>query len=92
MNQPADTTPLSFQTVLSATEADALPDAPRPVLLGTYITPEGGRALIRTSRGELRQLRVGDRIGQARIDAIGTGRLDMMLLNQPHRLTIPGTG
>ncbi|MEQ9261209.1 MAG: hypothetical protein RIG84_19140 [Roseovarius sp.] len=92
MSQTTNTTPLSDETISSATELDALPNAPRPVLLGTYLKPDGASALIRTPKGKLQQVKVGDRIGQAQIHAIEMGRVHMLLLNQPHALTIPGKG
>jgi len=89
MTQTDDTTPLSFLTYFNATERDVLPFE-RPVLLGTYLAPSGDRAMVRTQGGQLRMMRIGDRIGQAKVTQIGEGRLDLALLGQIHTLFIPG--
>ena len=90
MSQTDDTTPLSDETAWSATFWNALPEG-RPVLLGTYIKPEGGTwALLRTRQGDMRRVRLGDRIGQTRITNIESGAIDLTLLGTTHRLSIPG--
>ncbi|MEL7253588.1 MAG: hypothetical protein AAGL23_05395 [Pseudomonadota bacterium] len=87
MNQD-DTTPLSFSTYLSATERDVLP-MNRPTLLGTFSGPEGTRALVRLSSGDIQEMRENDYIGQAQIVEVRDGHLDLSLMGERHRLTIP---
>ncbi len=89
MSQPDDTTPLSFPTYLSSTERGLLP-MERPTLLGTFSGPKGIKALVRLPDGEIREMRRDDHIGQARIVSVAEGHLEMALLGQVHRLTIPG--
>ncbi len=88
MSQQDDTTPLSFLTYLSATERGVLP-MNRPSLLGTFSGPDGIKALVRLADGEIREMRQDDYIGQARIVALGDGHLDLSLMGERHRLTIP---
>lgn len=45
------------------------------ILLGTFGSESRPRALVRTSGGDVVQLKIGDRIGRAPIVAIETGRL-----------------
>ena len=89
MSQNSDTTPLSDQTAWSATSWDVLPEG-RPVLLGTFVKPEGTWALLRTRRGELRRVRLGDMVGQTTITRIESGIIDLSLMGYTYSLTIPG--
>ncbi|MEL7279389.1 MAG: hypothetical protein AAFY35_05945 [Pseudomonadota bacterium] len=88
MSQQNDTTPLSFATYLSATERGVLP-MERPTLLGTFSGPEGTKALVRLPTGEVKEMRRNDYMGQAQVLAVGAGHLDLGLLGQVYRLTIP---
>jgi hypothetical protein len=88
MSQQDDTTPLSFVTYLSATERSVLP-MERPTLLGTFSGPDGIKALVRLSSGEIGEMRQNDYIGQAQVITVGERYLDLGLLGQIHRLTIP---
>lgn len=88
MSKQDDTTPLSFLTYLSATERGVLPMG-RPTLLGTFTGPDGTKALVRLPSGEIKEMHRSDRIGQAEVLAVGEGHLDLGLLGQVHRLTIP---
>ncbi|MEO0371539.1 MAG: hypothetical protein AAF231_08815 [Pseudomonadota bacterium] len=83
-----DTTPLSFPTYLSSTERGVLP-MNRPSLLGTFTGPEGTKALVRLSDGKIQEMRERDFIGQAQIVELGDGHLDLSLMGERHRLTIP---
>ena len=88
MSQSDDTSPLSFVTYLSATERSILP-MERPPLLGTFAGPDGIKALVRLPSGDIQEMRRNDYMGQAQVLAVGEGHLDLGLLGQVHRLTIP---
>lgn len=88
MSQPDDTTPLSFPTYLSATERNIL-QMERPTLLGTFSGPQGIKALVRLPDGKIKELRRDDYVGQARVIAVSEGQVELGLLGQVHRLTIP---
>lgn len=88
MTQSDDTTPLTFLTFLSATEHDILP-MDRPTLLGTFSSPDGAKALVRLSSGDVQELRPHDHLGQAEVVSIGDGHLDLSLMGEIHRLRIP---
>ncbi|MEO0750226.1 MAG: hypothetical protein AAFY25_00325 [Pseudomonadota bacterium] len=89
MTQKDDTTPLTFLTYLSATERGVLP-LERPTLLGTFSGPDGIKALVRLPSGDIRDMRRNDFLGQAKVLAVREGQLDLGLLGEVHRLTIPG--
>ena len=88
MSQTNDTTPLSFETYLSATERAVLP-MDRPTLLGTVSGTEDAKALVRLGPGDIRTLRVGDHIGQSRVVEVGDAYLDISLMGERHRLKMP---
>jgi len=89
MAQTADTTPLSDETARHATEPGNLPKD-SPVLLGTFLSPAGNRALVRSYSGEIRTVAVGDSIEPYRVAAIDGGQVRLILFNQVYTLTIPG--
>ena len=88
MRQDNDTTPLSFATYLSATER-ALLTLDRPTLLGTFSGKDDAKALVRLGNGDIREMRVGDHIGQSRIVSVGGAYIDLALMGEHHRLTMP---
>lgn len=71
-----------------ATEAQAL-DLSGIALLGTMIDPDGPRALLRLSGGEVRTVSPGDRIGLAQVRAIGPGVVQISNLGGVQQLTMP---
>lgn len=89
MAQKADTTPTPPEVETAATANAELPLL-RPALIGTFVKAEGSMALIRTATGTVRKVVRGDRIGQARVTAIGMGSVTLSLMGEVHELTIPG--
>jgi hypothetical protein len=73
----------------AATIADALP-ARGLVLLGVFQRAAGNVALVRQASGRLGSLRVGDRLGAARVIAIGDEGLRLEIDGTAMLLTIPG--
>ncbi|MBP0480954.1 amidophosphoribosyltransferase [Sagittula salina] len=67
-----DQTPASVAKAATQTSAAPLNGL---ILLGTFGADKRPNALVRTSRGEVVQLKIGDRIGASPIIAIETGRL-----------------
>jgi len=89
MTHADDKTETTFRTKMAATEFVALPVA-RPLLVGTFIGPDGCKALVRMASGDIRTMRAGDRIGQATVTSITDGRLRLTLRDHDHEITMPG--
>ena len=73
----------------AATQPDALP-ARGLVLLGTFVKPDGPRALVRTGWGRIEQVAPGDRVGRVTIAAIEPGLVHIQTGGRPGRLRIAG--
>lgn len=90
MSQDDIHTPTSQETMEAATRREALHlPGNRPVLIGTFVKPEGNSALVHMNR-RIRRVTVGDRIGQTRISAIEDGLVMITLYGNSLRLTLPG--
>lgn len=83
-----DTTPSTPKTQSAATLAGLLP-LDGTTLLGTVVSGDASRALIRTSNGTVQQLHLGDRIGDATIAAIEPGLIHMIRKGEALRLAMP---
>ena len=83
-----DTTPTTEKTQSAATLSGLLP-LDGTTLLGTVVAGEASRALIRMSNGNVQQLRLGDRIGDATIAAIEPGLIHMIRNGEAQRLAMP---
>lgn len=62
------------ETLETATDRNALPSG-RLALLGTFLKPDGDRALIRTASGKIETVTKGTTIGNAKVVAIEAGKL-----------------
>ncbi|MCD1626363.1 hypothetical protein K7H22_10205 [Seohaeicola saemankumensis] len=82
------TTPTTEKTQTAATLPQLLP-LDGTTLLGTVVSAEASRALIRLKSGKVQQLRLGDRIGDATIAAIEPGLIHMIRNGEAHRLAMP---
>ncbi|WP_407492696.1 amidophosphoribosyltransferase [Pseudooceanicola sp. MF1-13] len=71
-----------------ATDEKAL-DLSGMALLGTMIDPQGPKALVRFSGGDVRKVEPGDRIGLAQVQAIGPGVVQISNLGGVKTLTMP---
>ena len=60
------------------------------VLLGTFVKPDGPRALLRTARGRIEQVAPGDQVGGVTIAAIEPGLVHFQRRGEPGRLRIAG--
>lgn len=78
---PAEVTAAATQTATA--KLDTL------ILLGTTGTGEASKALIRTSKGEVVALKLGDRIGRDPIVAIEEGRVGLVRNGETRWLTQP---
>ncbi len=58
-------------------------------LLGTTVEADGPKALVRTSGGQVRKVAPGDRVGLARVRAIGAGMVQISGLGGTETLTMP---
>ncbi|WP_136635014.1 pilus assembly protein PilP [Pseudooceanicola onchidii] len=72
-----------------ATRENAL-DLGSLALLGTMVEPDGPKALIRTSGGNIQKVRPGDRIGLSQVRAIGSGMVQVSSFGSVETLTMPG--
>lgn len=85
-----DTTPTPPETLSAATlRANYTSAHNRPLLIGTFLTPEGSSALLRL-KGRISKVTVGDRIGQTQVAAIEDGRVVLSLLGSTYDLRLPG--
>ncbi len=73
----------------AATQTGALPRRGL-VLLGTFVKPDGPRALLRTGAGRIEQVAPGDRVGGVTIAAIEPGLVHIQTGGSPGRLRIAG--
>lgn len=71
-----------------ATEKDAL-DLRSMSLLGTMIEPDGPKALIRMSSGNVQKVGPGDRLGLSQVRAIATGMVQISSLGGLTTLKMP---
>ena len=87
------TTPTPAETLAAATQTDVpiQTNERRATLIGTYIKPEGSTAIVRMRSGRIRQITLGDRIGQARVTLIEDGAIRVTSKDQNYRLTLPET-
>jgi len=88
MSTSDNTTPTTPKTQDAATLPQLLP-LDGTTLLGTVVSGEASRALIRLKNGTVQQLRLGDRIGDATIGAIEPGMIHMIRNGEAHRLAMP---
>lgn len=84
----ATVTKTSPETLKAATQKNTLPLG-RLVLLGTFLTASGGRALIRTASGKIETVTKGATIGNAKVIAIDAGELVIARGNRATTLTMP---
>lgn len=85
-----DTTPTPPETLSAATlHADYKSARNRPLLIGTFLTPDDSSALLRL-HGRVSKVTVGERIGQAQVAAIEEGRVVLSLLGSTYDLRLPG--
>lgn len=84
----ATVTETPTETLQAATEENALPSG-RLVLLGTFLSDEGGRALIRTASGKITTVTPGTTIGNTRVIAIDDGELVITRGSRTTRLKMP---
>lgn len=71
-----------------ATKESAL-DLSGIALLGTMVEADGPKALLRLSGGNVRKVAPGDRIGLARVRAVGAGMVQISGLAGTETLTMP---
>lgn len=76
------------ETLETATHKNALPSG-RLALLGTFMKPDGDRALIRTASGKIATVTKGTTIGNAKVIAIEEGRLVLMRGTNTTTLEMP---
>ena len=76
------------ETLETATEKNALPSG-RLALLGTFMKPDGDRALIRTASGKIATVTKGTTIGNAKVIAIEDGKLVLMRGTNTTTLEMP---
>jgi Tfp pilus assembly protein PilP len=88
MSTADTTTPPNAQTEAAATLTDKLP-LDGITLLGTVVAGAASRALIRMGNGQVQQLHLGDRIGDATIAAIEPGLIHMIRNGAAQRLAMP---
>lgn len=72
----------------AATQSDSFP-LHETALLGTYERAEGSQALIRTRRGEIVTVRLGDKVERQQVAAINTGLVVLMRNGKVTNLTMP---
>lgn len=77
------------QAVIAAATTPARGNLDALILLGTFGSGANPRALIRTSKGEVVALRIGDRIGRAPIIGIEDGRVALSQKGETRWLTQP---
>ena len=75
--------------VISAATRPASADLTGLILLGTFGSGDAPKALVRTSRGKVQMLKIGDQIGRDPVIAIEDGRLALAQKGETRWLTQP---
>ena len=88
MSTTDKTTPATAETSAAATLPERLP-LNGITLLGTVVSGETSRVLIRMANGNIRQLRLGESIGDATIAAIEPGLIHMIRNGETQQLAMP---
>jgi Tfp pilus assembly protein PilP len=88
MSTADTTTPPTAQTQAAATLTGKLP-LDGITLLGTVVAGHASRALIRMGNGQVQQMHLGDRIGDATIAAIEPGLIHMIRNGTAQMLAMP---
>ncbi|MDX1785536.1 amidophosphoribosyltransferase [Roseovarius sp. ZX-A-9] len=88
MTDFSDTSTPSQVVGTAATQEAEIPSG--TVLIGTINAKNRAYALVKSSRGEITQVKPGDRIGRQTVAAIEQGQIILMHNGQTERMVIPG--
>ena len=88
MTEFSDTTAPTQLVTTAATQEAEIPSG--TVLIGTVTAESRAYALVKSDRGEIVQVKPGDRIGRHTVAAIEQGQIILMQNGQTVRMLIPG--
>ncbi len=88
MTEFSDTTAQSQVVKTAATQEADIPSG--TVLIGTVTAENRAYALVKSDRGEIVQVKPGDKIGRHTVAAIEQGQIILMQNGQTLRMLIPG--